>query len=653
MLNVFWGTGASSAGGTEASHEVRGGGGADVGGSLRLRSRPVTSRAVRAARAVVPWSMLLASLVLVASAQAAGSVYVTNSGEDQVAQFAILGEGGLSPLSPVDVAAGSGPWAVAVSPDGKSAYVTDSGEEAVSQYDINPATGTLSAKSPASVATPTTLHMGVAVTPDGKSAYVTNFNDNTVSQYDINPTTGTLSAKSPATVATGMRPGGVAVTPDGKNAFVPNDGENTVSQYSIDPLTGALSPKSPAVVSAGLGPTGVAVTPDGKSAYVKDVGAVLQYDIDPLTGALSPKSPASVPGGPASGTDDTTPIAVTPDGKSAYASSDSEAEPVIFQYDIDPTTGRLSAKTPASVATATQPSAVAVSPDGKSAYVTNTFSEKISQYNIDPLTGVLSAKTPATVATGTHPLGIAVGPFPLLHPTSTSVSCSPETVVAGHSTTCTATVTDTAGSAQTTTTGTVGFSSSGAGSFGEASCTLAAVSASSASCHVSYTPSATTSSPVRSDTITAAYSGDATHSPSSGETKVEVLSITLLASGSFVIGDQSAAMGSQVTFWGAQWSKLNTMSGGDAPSSFKGFASTTAANPPSCGAAWSTGPGNSSSPPNAPLPEYMAVIASSGVSKSGSTISGNAAHVVVVKTSPGYAPDPGHAGTGRVVGVVC
>jgi hypothetical protein len=49
----------------------------------------------------------------------------------------------------------------------------------------------------------------------------------------------------------------------------------------------------------------------------------------------------------------------------------------------------------------------------------------------------------------------------------------------------------------------------------------------------------------------------------------------------------------------------------------------------------------------------MAVIASSGASKSGSTISGSTARVVVVKTSPGYAPDPRHRGTGRVVGIVC
>ena len=136
------------------------------------------------------------------------------------------------------------------------------------------------------------------------------------------------------------------------------------------------------------------------------------------------------------------------------------------------------------------------------------------------------------------------------------------------------------------------------------------------------------------------------------------VSFTKLASGSFVIGDQNAAVGSSVTFWGAQWSgtntkwwTTNTVSGGS-PRSFKGFADNTAANPPPCGQNWSTRPGNSSSPP-ASVPQYMAVIVSSAIGMSGSTITGNTVHVVVVKTNPGYAPDPGHRGTGTVVGVVC
>jgi hypothetical protein len=47
------------------------------------------------------------------------------------------------------------------------------------------------------------------------------------------------------------------------------------------------------------------------------------------------------------------------------------------------------------------------------------------------------------------------------------------------------------------------------------------------------------------------------------------------------------------------------------------------------------------------------VIVSSSVTKSGSSIAGNVVHMVVVKTDPGYGPNPGHAGTGTVVATIC
>src|SRR5260370_9699053 len=121
--------------------------------------------------------------------------------------------------------------------------------------------------------------------------------------------------------------------------------------------------------------------------------------------------------------------------------------------------------------------------------------------------------------------------------------------------------------------------------------------------------------------------------------------------GSFVIGDKNAGTGSSVTFWGAQWAKDNPTSGGPAPPSFKGFAEDPTT--PSCGVAWTTDPGNSTPPPDGPLPAYMAMIVTSSVGKVGSEVSGNAVHIVVVRTNPGYASNPGHAGTGTVVAVVC
>jgi uncharacterized repeat protein (TIGR01451 family) len=125
----------------------------------------------------------------------------------------------------------------------------------------------------------------------------------------------------------------------------------------------------------------------------------------------------------------------------------------------------------------------------------------------------------------------------------------------------------------------------------------------------------------------------------------------LVPGGNFVIGDGNAATGTSVTFWGAQWAKKNDLSGGKAPSAFKGWENAPAVV--TCGTNWTTKPGNSPPPPAAPLPSVIAVIVSSSIDKSGSTISGDTAHLAVVRTNPGYGANPGHAGTGTVLGQIC
>lgn len=119
--------------------------------------------------------------------------------------------------------------------------------------------------------------------------------------------------------------------------------------------------------------------------------------------------------------------------------------------------------------------------------------------------------------------------------------------------------------------------------------------------------------------------------------------------GAFVIGSPHGAVGQSVTFWSAQWARTNLADG--SARSFKGFARNPKS--PSCGAGWISDPGNSTPPPAGPLPEFMGVIVTSSASQSGSTTSGNVVHIVVVKTNAGYSPNPGHAGTGTVVAVVC
>jgi hypothetical protein len=138
---------------------------------------------------------------------------------------------------------------------------------------------------------------------------------------------------------------------------------------------------------------------------------------------------------------------------------------------------------------------------------------------------------------------------------------------------------------------------------------------------------------------------------STADATTQVLIYGMAKGGNFVIGDKNAAAGTSVTFWGAQWWKLNSLSGGSGPAAFKGFEDSPATAV--CGTSWTTDPGNSTPPPTGPLPEYMAVLVSSKISKAGSAISGNTVHEVVVKTNPGYAGNPGHAGTGTVIATIC
>ena len=121
--------------------------------------------------------------------------------------------------------------------------------------------------------------------------------------------------------------------------------------------------------------------------------------------------------------------------------------------------------------------------------------------------------------------------------------------------------------------------------------------------------------------------------------------------GGFVIGNQNAVLGNVVNFWGSQWAKNNFLSGGPAPRSFKGFAEEPFV--PMCGRAWTADPGNSTPPPDGPLPALMGVIVTSSAHQTGSAISGDILEIVIVKTNTGYEPNPGHGATGTVVGVVC
>ena len=100
--------------------------------------------------------------------------------------------------------------------------------------------------------------------------------------------------------------------------------------------------------------------------------------------------------------------------------------------------------------------------------------------------------------------------------TSIALSCNPTRTLAGNSTRCTVTVTDTSGSPFLTPTGTIAMSTSGTGTF--STCTLSG-SGAVATCSTTYTP---TGFGTGSHVLTAHYGGDGAHSAASPDAMVTI-----------------------------------------------------------------------------------------------------------------------------------
>jgi 6-phosphogluconolactonase (cycloisomerase 2 family) len=80
----------------------------------------------------------------------------------------------------------------------------------------------------------------LVVDPYGNNVYVLGTLSNTLSGFSISPVSGSLTALTPATVATGADPKSIAIRGDDNWMFVTNHQSASVSQYSITPATGAL-----------------------------------------------------------------------------------------------------------------------------------------------------------------------------------------------------------------------------------------------------------------------------------------------------------------------------------------------------------------------------------------------------------------------------
>ena len=155
--------------------------------------------------------------------------------------------------APQSFATDANPIGVAVDPCDRFVYVTGSLNNKISAYTIctlviknGPcpnADGSLVpvSGSPIAVAGSANGVGPVVVDPYGNNVYVLGTASNTISGFKISPVSGSLTALSPATVATGSEPKSIVIRGDDNWMFVTNYVSGTVSQYSITPATGALS----------------------------------------------------------------------------------------------------------------------------------------------------------------------------------------------------------------------------------------------------------------------------------------------------------------------------------------------------------------------------------------------------------------------------
>jgi 6-phosphogluconolactonase (cycloisomerase 2 family) len=196
-------------------------------------------------------------------------LYAVDTIGNQVFEFTVnTTSGALTASSLAPVATNKVPSGIAVDPCDRFVYVSDSLSNTVSAYTI--CTAVVQGKctladgslvpvsgSPFSLSGSSNGAGPLVVDPYGNYVYVLGTLSNTISPLKISPISGSLTALTPATVATGSKPTSIAIRSDDNWLFVTNFNGPSVSQYAVTPATGALTVQP--VIATDNYPWGVAV----------------------------------------------------------------------------------------------------------------------------------------------------------------------------------------------------------------------------------------------------------------------------------------------------------------------------------------------------------------------------------------------------------
>src|SRR5712692_10684308 len=348
----------------------------------------------------------------------AGVLLVTSEGASSVTSYGInLDTGGLSQIN-TSAQTQNVPSSIVLDPSGAFAYVTNSASNTLSAYSVNP-NGTLMAVSgnPATGTTPIAL----AIDHAGHFLFVANQGSNDVSVFSVGSSgsvtlVGSFPTGTPPTptATSGAAPASVAVDPSGSFLYVANQGQGTISVFSVD-SSGALTQILGSPFSVRTTPSGLAVATTTTTnpapitiLYVANEGSndvsafVICETVSPSCAIAG--TPVEVSGSPFAAGLGPVSAAIDPSVNFLYVADLNSNQ--VSGYRINPSTGALTALSPATVSTGSRPVFVAVHPGGQYLYVANNGSDSISGFKLTAKSGELTPLAP--VASASRPAGIAL-----------------------------------------------------------------------------------------------------------------------------------------------------------------------------------------------------------------------------------------------------
>ncbi len=337
--------------------------------------------------------------------------------------------GALRPAAPTVSSGGTGPVALAVTPDYANLYVANQGNNTIVQFSVS-GSGVLTQKTSTSLgATPISL----AVNSAGTYLYVvtgpTATTQGALTEYQLSsgsivtPATATenLALLSPYSGDT-IVPTGVVVLANGNAVYVSaydqsaayTSGKTSTSGahpgwvFGYAVAGGALSGVAGSPYQAGVKPSALATDPTNRFVFVTDFSSSSLIGFEVESGDWL----YAMNGLFKTGND---PSAITIDPRGLYIYLSNSLDSTVSAYSIALPTGIpstvVNSTSSSANATDTDPVAIIVDPSlGRFVYTANNQGDSISGFELNPNTGAITATQAAPYPTGANPTALIAIP---------------------------------------------------------------------------------------------------------------------------------------------------------------------------------------------------------------------------------------------------